>query len=285
MSKRVGLGAAILVAALGMTGTASAADPKPTTDTAPRALSVDPWISLGIIGVGGVSWVGSELAKSSLVATQCRWCDRRSGVDSLLGIDESTRNALRWSTPGTAATISDVMGFGALPVLLLGGLIGASARDGAWRKIPEDLLVVVETVILAADMNQAVKFAVQRERPLAYALAPQDKGSTAQPSDNNLSFYSGHTSLAFSLATSTGMVASLRGYSFAPLIWGVGLPLAAFEGYLRIAADKHYLTDVITGALFGAAFGIAVPLLHRAEVGRGVMIVPQGAGAALVVTM
>lgn len=268
------------VLAFGMVahGTAHAEPP-------PRPISVDPWVSVTLTGVGGVAWIGSELAKSSIVATQCRWCDRSGTADTLIGFDEGARNALRWSDTSTANLLSNVFGFGGMPVLLFGGLALTSAKDGAWRKIPEDFLVVAETVVLAADLNQAVKFAVQRERPFVHALAPADKGSTPQPADNNLSFYSGHTTLAFSLATSTAMVASLRGYSLAPVLWAVGLPLAAFTGYLRIAADKHYLSDVLVGAALGSAFGIGIPLLHRLQAGRSVTIAPMGIGASLIVTM
>ena len=40
--------------------------------------------------------------------------------------------------------------------------------------------------------------------------------------------------------------------------------LALFTGYLRIAADKHYASDVAVGALMGGLFGAGVPLLlHR----------------------
>ena len=82
--------------------------------------------------------------------------------------------------------------------------------------------------------------------------------------DGNLSFFSGHTSFAFSLAVASGTVASMRGYRAAPAVWGVGLGAAAVTGYLRIAADRHYATDVMTGALVGSALGFAVPyLLHR----------------------
>ncbi len=255
-------------------GSAARAEPPP------RPFSVNPWVSITLTTVGGAAWIGSELAKRSIVATQCRLCDR-----NLDGFDEGARDALKWSDPSTANLLSNVLGFGGMPVLLFGGLALTSAKDGAWRKIPEDLLVVAETVVLAADLNQAVKFAVQRERPFVHALAPADKGSTAQPADNNLSFYSGHTTLAFSLATSTAMVASLRGYSLAPVLWAVGLPLAAFTGYLRIAADKHYLTDVLVGAMLGSAFGLGIPLLHRLEAGRSVTIAPMGIGASLVVTL
>src|SRR5207249_2275303 len=78
--------------------------------------------------------------------------------------------------------------------------------------------------------------------------------------DNNLSFYSGHTSATATMAAAGGTIATLRGYRLAPLVWGTGAALSAFTGYLRIAADKHYLTDVLAGAAIGAAVGILVPL-------------------------
>jgi membrane-associated phospholipid phosphatase len=44
----------------------------------------------------------------------------------------------------------------------------------------------------------------------------------------------------------------------------VGLPLAAATGYLRVAADRHYFTDVVGGMLVGAIVGVGIPLLfHR----------------------
>ena len=65
------------------------------------------------------------------------------------------------------------------------------------------------------------------------------------------------------MATASGMVASFAGLGGA----GGGSPAAcsrAAPGYLRIAADKHYLSDVLTGALVGSAFGVAMPyFLHR----------------------
>jgi len=43
-----------------------------------------------------------------------------------------------------------------------------------------------------------------------------------------------------------------------PFIWGTGLAIAATTGYLSIAADRHYLTDVITAAAVGSAFGFGI---------------------------
>jgi membrane-associated phospholipid phosphatase len=66
------------------------------------------------------------------------------------------------------------------------------------------------------------------------------------------------------MATSSGTVASLRGYDSAPILWGGGLAIAFVTSYLRIASDTHYLTDVLFGAGLGTALGIVIPrLLHR----------------------
>src|SRR6059058_3168029 len=95
----------------------------------------------------------------------------------------------------------------------------------------------------------------------AYEMSLRDWSSDVCSSDlhaagDNLSFFSGHATLAFALATSAGTVASMRHHRLAPVMWAVGLLLATTGGYLRIAADRHYATDVLTGALVGSAVGI-----------------------------
>ena len=39
--------------------------------------------------------------------------------------------------------------------------------------------------------------------------------------------------------------------------------MAASVAYLRIAADMHYFSDVLTGAIVGSAIGIGIPLLFH----------------------
>jgi membrane-associated phospholipid phosphatase len=46
-------------------------------------------------------------------------------------------------------------------------------------------------------------------------------------------------------------------------VWATGFSLAAFVGYLRIAADKHYMSDVLVGAATGTAAGVLIPLLFH----------------------
>ncbi|RKH72347.1 phosphatase PAP2 family protein [Corallococcus aberystwythensis] len=238
---------------------------------APRALRFN-WTRDGIItGTAGVLWISSETVfKDNLAPAQCRWCDRApDGTDRLNRLDRWGRG-IAGNTEASrkrADTWSNIVGFAGLPLALMGTQYAVGHSSGAPTEFfAQDATIMVQSAVLASVANQAVKFAVGRERPFVHVLPDADKGLTAHPTDNNLSFYSGHTNLAFSLAVSAGTVASMRGYKHQAIVWGVGLPLAASVGLLRMGADKHYLSDVLTGALLGTAFGVAVPLLLHGRV-------------------
>jgi membrane-associated phospholipid phosphatase len=153
-----------------------------------------------------------------------------------------------------------------MPLAAVGLDAVAAVREGALGRVPEDALLIAEAGVVAADLTQLTKMLVGRERPFVHALAPEDKTLTAHPSDNNLSFFSGHSAEAFALAAASGTVSTLRGYRWAPLTWSVGGVVATTTAYLRIAADKHWLTDVLVGAVVGAGTGFAIPLLFHSAV-------------------
>ena len=234
-------------------------------DGSAPGMKYDLRIDVPVTAGGGALWIASEFLKPELAPLDCRVCDRNDdGSDRLNGVDRATRNALRWENPRAAGIASNVLGFLVTPALAFGLDAIAAVHDDHGRATGVDVLVILESTMLAADLNQAVKFAVGRERPFVHALSPSEKANTREPADNNLSFFSGHTTLTFALATSSGTVASIRDYRLAPLVWAVGLAAATTTGYLRIAADRHYLTDVLVGALAGAAIGFAVPYVtHR----------------------
>lgn len=245
---------------------APAAAQAPASDSPLHELRFD-WTRDGILtGAAGALWISSEaFFKDDLAPAQCRWCDRApDGTDTLNRLDRWGRG-LAGSTEDArkrADTWSNVLGFAGLPLGVLGIQYAVGHGSGAPREyFAQDATIIVQTAVLASVFNQAVKFAVGRERPFVHVLPEDQKGLTAHPSDNNLSFYSGHTNLAFSMVVAAGTVAALRGYDNQEWIWAVGLPLAASVGLLRMGADKHYLTDVLTGAVLGSAFGVALPLL------------------------
>ncbi len=220
-------------------------------------LRYQPTLDLPLMLGAGTIWASSELLKPHLAPENCRWCEPGE-------LDRNAREALLWSNPARADLLSNLSAYGLVPILTL-GLSGVAAIDqnhaGNW---PTDAATLAEGVAIAGLLNQMVKFAVGRERPFVHALPESAKTETADPWDNNVSFYSGHTSFTFSLAVGAGTVCSLRGYRAAPLVWATGLTAALLTGYLRIAADRHYLTDVLVGALMGALIGFGVPyLLHR----------------------
>jgi membrane-associated phospholipid phosphatase len=230
---------ALIALALVLTSATAAADPTPPPRTR---------LHLALVLGGTAVYVSTETVfKEALAPDRCRWCARND-------LDESVADALAWSDFDLASSLSDVLAFGATP-LVTGGLL-AVAGHGESRWLA-DGLAVAESAVASGLITQLVKVTAGRRR----AFVELDSTPTVE---DNLSFYSGHTSLAFAVATSAGTVASLRNDRLAPWIWGSGLALATTVGYLRIAADRHWLTDVATGAVVGSAIGVAVPrLLHR----------------------
>ena len=232
-----------------------------------RELRYDLRIDAAVTTVGGLWWLTSEFLKADLVPEKCRWCYRaEDGADLLNPYDSSVRKRLLWKNTETAATFSSVLGFFVEPAAMMGLTALSSANDRAIDRLPVDALLITEATVLAGDINQIAKFAFARERPFVHFLprAPDVvRALTDSPSDDNLAFFSGHTTLAFAVATSAGTVNSLRGYRLAPVVWGAGLTMAVTVAYLRIAADKHYLSDVMTGAVVGSVVGIGVPLLFH----------------------
>ncbi len=228
-----------------------------------------------IVAVAGAAYVSSEFLKDQLTPGHCRWCAGNA-------FDDGARDAVVWDKRSRANTLSNLTGYALLPgvALGLGGLAAAhDDRFGGWL---DDAIVITGAAVVAGNLNQLTKFLAMRERPFQHALAPADKSTSH---DANLSFYSGHTTLAFSLAVGAGTVASIRGYRWRGLIWASGLTLAVATGYLRMAADKHYLSDVLVGAATGAGLGWGIPMLRRRCPGMTVAATPLESGALVGVGM
>jgi membrane-associated phospholipid phosphatase len=239
-------------------------------------LDVDEEWTWGIVlVVGGAYELSEGVFKKDLAPASCRWCSTND-------LDDAAREALLWNDTTWARHISDA-GLVIAPMFSIGMLTLAADHDDHLGNWHTDASVVLESGVIAMGVDQIVKFAVGRERPFVHVLPADQKGKTAQPEDNNLSFFSGHTTWTFALAVGAGTVAQLRGYRYAPWVWAGGLTIAATTGYMRIASDKHYLTDVLTSAAVGGLIGWGVPCyFHRHKAGDAQLVGAPSKGGLVV---
>jgi membrane-associated phospholipid phosphatase len=223
------------------------------------SLAVDLPLTVGFLAF----WQGTEAAKGALAPATCHWCGFLDDLDT-------AATAVRGGTAADrsrAALTSDLLAYALIPATVVGLDALATWRSGAragdfWRSWGTDVLLLLESLVISQSVNQAVKFAAGRERPFVARLSPEEKLLTADPRDNNLSFYSGHTSAAFSLVSAATTLARLRGHRQWWLVAAVGFPLAALTGFMRMVADKHFLSDVLVGAFVSSMIGWAIPTLH-----------------------
>jgi len=227
---------------------------------APRAWAAEPPVPLPYNLAVDASVTGAMLLSVGVLAiyqpellpAACRWCEPPA-------FDSAVRNALFWQDGArTADTLSTVLD-AVVPASALTYLLLSANGAGDFNAGLVDSLLVTEAAAAALLVNQALKLLVGRQRP--YAHFGNDLGYSR--SEDNLSFYSGHASLAFSVVAATVTVASMRGYAGAGIVAGVGFTLGVGIGYLRIAADQHYLTDVLVGAAIGGLVGWAVPRIFH----------------------
>lgn len=199
------------------------------------------------------------------------------------GIDKGVTRALagRWldASDTRRRNYFDSVSYATLAATL-GQSLGMTLGDGRpGRK--EVLLVPVEAGVLALGLTDVVKHVFHRPRPYAHSCEPPAPDALAKP-DAQLSFFSGHTAAAFALAVANGRVASELGFRDAGAVKWTGLALAASTGVLRIAAGRHYLSDVLAGAAVGVGAALAVGKLHeRREDGSATGAAPRAAGVQL----
>jgi membrane-associated phospholipid phosphatase len=252
------LGVAVAVAALAAAGAARAETYELRHDV---AIDLPVTLSAGAVFLAGEYW------KSSLAPKACWWCSRnKQGLDTLLFVDRDVRDALVWKHPAVADAASNYVGFLGSPVTIFGTMFAAGAVEKRSVNAGVDALLVSEALMASMVFNSVVKIFVARERPFVHVMTDGDRVKLVSV-ERDLSFYSGHTAFVFTLAAAAGTVSTMRGYRLAPLVWGSGAALGLTTGYLRIAADRHYFSDVMTGAVFGTAFGLIIPFAFHPRTG------------------
>jgi membrane-associated phospholipid phosphatase len=112
--------------------------------------------------------------------------------------------------------------------------------------------------------NATTKSIISRNRPLAYNKNTSDK-MLSDP-DTKFSFYSGHSSSAFASAVFNSILLSEMPQTTLRDI-GIGLNLANATAIatLRVLAGKHFLSDVVVGAVIGSGIAYIITEVHREE--------------------
>lgn len=131
-----------------------------------------------------------------------------------------------------------------------------------WGK---DLWVVAEAGLLTLTITSVAKYAMRRPRPTQYH---HDMPNRFGMPEHQLSFPSGHASVAAAVSTSYAMTYGLRhpDSAWRWLVYAGAGALTGLTAYARVAAGMHFYTDVLAGAVLGACVGVLVPWFHRAEV-------------------
>lgn len=187
-------------------------------------------------------FLSSEIFQEKLAPESPRWTSQNL-------VDKKIRDHLKWRNTklSLASDISDGLLYG---VFIPSLVVTPKYTEDSYE---DDFSKLLFSFGLTGIATNSIKYITGRERPYGYYGTRKSNGK-----DDNLSFFSGHTSIAFSIGTSSAYLLSERYPKNEELIWISSYTLAISMAYLRIASDKHYFSDVLVGGLVGSAIGYFV---------------------------
>lgn len=134
-------------------------------------------------------------------------------------------------------------------------IVGCLIWRLGWKRGLIITLAAVATFGFCDQFSNFIKDLVCRVRPLNDAYMLENGLNVLEGASRSFSFFSAHSANAFGLATSTLIGFRLdkrlryKGYAAWMYFW------ASMVAISRVFVGKHYLGDVIAGALIGAAAG------------------------------
>lgn len=134
-------------------------------------------------------------------------------------------------------------------------IVGCLIWRLGWKKGLIITLAAVATFGFCDQFSNYIKDLVCRVRPLNDPYMLENGLNVLEGASRSFSFFSAHSANAFGLATSTligfrlDMRLKYKGYAAWMYFW------ASMVAISRVFVGKHYLGDVIAGALIGAAAG------------------------------
>lgn len=206
-------------------------------------------------------WLAAALASGAPAARaqatppppSFRWWtpqDTRYGIAALAAVvvtgafDAKLQSRIAFAGGDPANRLADaVQPFGTpivwAPALLLAAGAGHVSGHRDWTSASVRIAV---SGVVAAAADGALKLAFGRARPSESPDDPYD----FKPFSGQVSFPSGHATLAFAMAA---VISHETGSRWVP--W-VGYPLAGLVGWSRVHDNEHWTSDVVAGAALGA---------------------------------
>ncbi|MDQ3001336.1 MAG: phosphatase PAP2 family protein [Fibrobacterota bacterium] len=222
-------------------------------------------LSSGILALGyqDVAWISAAVLTA--IPAQIRYNDMPPADTGSLDRQNDLWLMDRWAAglhSPKAALASN------LTIYVLVGLpMAVTAWDSyqgrqTWSAAISEAVVYAEAMAIASSLTLLVRSTQVHPRPLVYGRnVPADERLSGEASG---SFYSGHANGAFLSAVFFAYTHSLRNPDSENKgwIWAGSLGAASMVAGLRVAAGKHFLSDVLVGAATGSFFGWAFPRMH-----------------------
>lgn len=147
-------------------------------------------------------------------------------------------------------------------------IYGVSMSSLLWGPLlaeDRELALLINTRVFAANsiMTNIVKIVAARERPYSHFQTRESEGKK-----DYTSFYSGHSSVAFSQAVANSMILSRSYPQHGSLIWSTLMSTAGVTALLRVGGDMHYFSDILTGALSGSFIAWVVTRAELKKYGK-----------------
>lgn len=222
-----------------------------------REFPLRPAVDIPVLALSAAIWMLPVFLDKELTSDICTPTCEPTAINKL------DRTVIHYNSSG-ARIASDVL-IVALPVSSAALSFLDLERFGK-KAVLENIVLIAESIAVTGALNQIVKFAVARPRPYMYRGNEQDRIRYGDAGDYR-SFFSNHTSMGFAATVSLAYLYSRRrreaGLKW--LVWTAAIAGGASVASLRVAAGKHFYTDVVAGAIVGTSMGILVPALHETK--------------------